>query len=249
MAVTTITLGLIVRILPKDTRRSAFVGSIATATLGLSWALVALEGVVPELWSLLGGNLQNLIAAALVPEFPAAGRRGAYRGVYIHVVAPAILTSLWARYVVDVPSMRIVVISAAVALFLALTSRRLFNTPDGLRFNHGKALLAIANGIKAHVRPYDLVGRLGDDEFAVLLSGLVSRAAADLLPRLLESIAEQPTDYGGRLTVSIGRSSLVPDRVSTMEPGLREGSEEEDMLRRLVAAADGDLYGVKNTRY
>src|SRR5690606_20441073 len=54
------------------------------------------------------------------------------------------------------------------------------------------ALQAIANGIRARVRPYDLVGRLGGDEFVVLLPGLDAEAAAVLVPRLLESIADQP---------------------------------------------------------
>ena len=47
LVVTTITLGLLVRTLPHDTRRSAVVGTLATATLGVSWTLIALEGLVP----------------------------------------------------------------------------------------------------------------------------------------------------------------------------------------------------------
>lgn len=66
LAVTTITLGLLLRTLPQDTGRSVLVGTIATATLGLSWMLVSLEGSVPELLSILGGNLLNLVAIALV---------------------------------------------------------------------------------------------------------------------------------------------------------------------------------------
>src|SRR5690606_30104156 len=119
------------------------VGAIATATLGLSWALVALDGVVPELWSLLGGNLLNLIAAALVYQsIRLLDGEKVNLGVYIYVVAPVMVTAFVARYVVDAPSLRVVVVSVGVALLLALASRRLFMTPDGLRFNPGRRAAA-----------------------------------------------------------------------------------------------------------
>lgn len=382
LAVTTITLGLLVRTLPRDTRRSALVGTIATATLGCSWTLIALNGLVPELWSLLGGNLLYLIAAALVYQsIRLLDGEKARRWVFPFVVAPAILITLAARYVMDSYSVRVVVMSVALALLLALASRRLFTVPRGVPYNPGrrtaaywmatsaavlvirvvatvvgggaaplieesplpnlyvalsvivalgavfayflvfsgrvtaelalqahldsltgllnrrgfeerakqelkraarsgspvsllmvdandfkrindnwghlagdKALLAIANGIRARVRPYDLVGRLGGDEFAVLLPGLGAQDAAALIPRLLESIAQQPTVHGGRLTVSIGRSSVEPSSGGDAHggatgTGLGGASDEADVLRRLLSAADRDLYGVKNTRF
>src|SRR5690606_23985868 len=114
LVVTTITLGLLVRTLPKDTRRSALVGTIATGTLGVSWTLIALEGLVPELWSLLGGNLLYLVAAALVYQsIRLLDGEKANRGVYLYVVAPAIVLTLLTRYVVDVYSVRVVIMSAA----------------------------------------------------------------------------------------------------------------------------------------
>lgn len=376
LVVTTITLGLLVRTLPHDTRRSAVVGTLATATLGVSWTLIALEGLVPELWSLLGGNLLYLVAAALVYQSIRLldGER-VHRGVFLYVVVPAIVGTLLARYAVDAYSVRVVVMSAAIALLLALASRRLFAQPRGSQFNPGRrvaaywlassaavlvlriiltavwggapplinanalpnllvalsvilalgtvfayfllfsgrvtaelamqahldpltellnrrgfeervkqelkraarngapvsflmvdandfkrindnwghlagdsALLAIANGIRARVRPYDLVGRLGGDEFAVFLPNLAADAAEDLIPRILESIAQQPTGHGSRLSVSIGRSSMVPSDAEAPGTGLAESSHEAELLRQLVAAADDDLYGVKRTR-
>lgn len=377
LAVTTITLGLLVRTLPKDTRRSALVGTIATGTFAVSWTLIAAEGLVPEVWSLLGGNLLRLVAAALVYQsIRLLDGEKVNRAVYLYIVAPAILLTLLARYLVDAYSVRVVVVSAAISLLVGLASRRLFMTPAGLHDNPGRraaaywmaasagalavrvittvvggsappligddaipnlsvalsviialgavfayfllfsgrvtaelamqahldpltellnrrgfeerakqelkravrsdspvsllmvdandfkrindnfghqagdgALRAIANGIRARVRPYDLVGRFGGDEFVVLLPGLDAEGAAVLIPRLLKSIGEQPTEHGGRLTVSIGSSVLIPQDAGSPATGLREGSQEAEMLRRLLSLADKDLYGVKNTRF
>jgi len=106
-----------------------------------------------------------------------------------------------------------------------------------------KALCAIADGLRGHLRPYDLVARLGGDEFVALLPGTDGRAAAALAPRLREAIAGQPTDHGGRLDVSIGIAN-VEGQALLGGPG-----SEEAVLRRLLAEADGALYGVKHTRY
>lgn len=378
LAVTTITLGLLVRTLPADTRRGARVGTLATATLGVSWALIALEGLVPEALSLLGGNLLYLIAAALVYQSIRLLDGEKVTGwVYACVVAPAILATALARYVVDAYSVRVIVMSVALAFLLTLAARRLFVAPRGVLFNPGRraaaywmatsaallvmrvvltlaqggappllgdealpnlfvavsvvialgavfayfllfsgrvtaelavqahldpltellnrrgfeerakqelkraarngspvsllmvdanefknindswghqvgdeALRAIANGIRARVRPYDLIARLGGDEFVVLLPGLDAQSAAALIPRIRESIANQPTPHKGRLDVSIGRASLRPRAAGR---GHAEASGEDvdaaDVLRRLIAAADGDLYGVKHTRF
>src|SRR5690606_20795299 len=137
LALTTITLGLLVPTLPKDTRRSALVGTLATASLGASWALIALEGLIPELWSLLGGNLQYLIAAALVYQsIRLLDGAKVNRGVYLYAVAPAIVATLVARYVVDAYSVRVVVMSAAIALLLVLASRRRAQIGGSSRASH-----------------------------------------------------------------------------------------------------------------
>ncbi len=139
LAVTTITLGLLVRTLPNDTRRGALVGTWATATLGISWALIALEGLVPEVLSLLGGNLLYLVAAALVYQsIRLLDGESANHGIYAYVVVPAILAILAARYVVDAYPVRVVVMSVALAVLLALASRRLFAAPRGAYYNPGR---------------------------------------------------------------------------------------------------------------
>lgn len=139
LIVTTITLGLLVRTLPKDTRRSALVGAIATATLAGSWALFALEGLVPELLTLLGANLLYLVAGSLIYQsIRLLDGEKPQRGIYLYVVAPAILLTLAARYVVDAYSARVVIMSAALSLLLALTSQRLLVGPRATSLNPGR---------------------------------------------------------------------------------------------------------------
>lgn len=376
LAVTTITLGVLIPTLPRDTRRSAAVGTLATATLGVSWTLIALQGLVSERLSLLGGNLLYLIAAALVYQsIRLLDGEKAKRGIYLYVVLPAIVATLLARYAVDSYTLRVIVMSSAVALLLGSAARRLFKAPDRARLNPGRrpaafwmaaaagvmvvrvvatliagdappflaedaftnfavaasviiglgavfayflvfsgrvtaelalqahldpltellnrrgferrarqelkraarsgapvsllmvdandfkrindvfghqagdrALRAIADGIRDCVRPYDLVGRLGGDEFAVMLPGLDAAEAGALVPRLLESIRSQRLEEEARLTVSIGRSSVVPHSSNNPRTGLRAKSQEDELLEQLLALADQDMYEVKKTR-
>lgn len=139
LVVTAITLGQLVRTLPKDTRRGALVGTTATGTLAASWTLVALEGLVPDLATVLAANLLYLIAAALVFESVRLldGER-ARPGIYVFLVLPAILLILGARYLVDSYSVRVIVMSGALSLIFALTSRRLFSAPPALAHNPGR---------------------------------------------------------------------------------------------------------------
>jgi len=99
--------------------------------------------LVPELWSLLGGNLLYLVAAELVYQsIRLLDGEKASRAVYLYVVAPAIVLTLLARYVVDAYSACVVIMSAAISLLLALASRRLFMTPSGTRSNPGRRAAA-----------------------------------------------------------------------------------------------------------
>lgn len=143
LGVTAITLGLLVRTLPADTRRGARVGTLATVILGVSWVLFALEGLIPEALSLLGGNLLYLLAAALVYHSIRLldGEKPA-RWVYAYVVVPTILATALTRYVVDAYPVRVMIMSAALALLLGLAARQLFAAPRGAMPNPGRRAAA-----------------------------------------------------------------------------------------------------------
>jgi len=73
------------------------------------------------------------------------------------------------------------------------------------------ALSAIARTLRRSVRRNDLVGRLGGEEFAVLLQGAGSEEAAVVAERLralVERLAVGPPDRRTQLSVSIGGVSL-----------------------------------------
>ncbi len=74
---------------------------------------------------------------------------------------------------------------------------------------------------KAQLREYDLVGRLGGEEFAVLFAGLDETAAIEVAERLRRAVQESHVDAGQnrviRYTVSIGAVTLIPDEDTTLE--------------------------------
>ncbi len=104
--------------------------------------------------------------------------------------------------------------------------------------NHGhlvgdEALRWFAKTCRASLRDEDLVGRMGGEEFAVLLQGVAerdARAVAEKLCRQLESSPLTTADQQIQLTVSIGLAVSHPD--------------EQDFLG-LLKRADQALYEAK----
>ena len=90
-------------------------------------------------------------------------------------------------------------------------------------------LIAIAEVIRRGVRAIDLIGRLGGDEFGLLLPETAADSALQTAERLRSAIAETNV-RSGTVTVSAGVSDLA-------EAG---GTDE------LVALADGALYWAKS---
>jgi diguanylate cyclase (GGDEF)-like protein len=100
-----------------------------------------------------------------------------------------------------------------------------------------KTLRALARTVKLFLREYDLVGRFGGEEFALLLPQTDEQDARRVAERMRAHIAEMPIDTGDRegsetirITVSIGVAAL-----ST-------GSQ----LTELLATADAALYRAKH---
>jgi len=103
-----------------------------------------------------------------------------------------------------------------------------------------KALRAVTDALQTQLRGYDLAGRFGGEEFAVLLPQAREQDALNVAERLRSHIAglSVPVDDGDesagsvRLTISVGVASL-------------DGETRE--LTDLLAAADAALYHAKET--
>jgi diguanylate cyclase (GGDEF)-like protein len=103
------------------------------------------------------------------------------------------------------------------------------------RFGHAsgdKALQAFAEFINGEVRQSDLIGRIGGEEFCLLLSGADITIATRITEGLRNRLADQDfTRQGveGKLTVSCGIAELCP------------GDDYESLFKR----ADAALYSAK----
>ena len=103
------------------------------------------------------------------------------------------------------------------------------------RFGHPAGdvvLLAFAELIRAHVREVDVAGRLGGEEFSILLPETDLLGAAAGAERLRYALAERPLELEGRtleVTASFGVAQLAP------------GQSADELLQ----AADTALYRAK----
>ena len=102
-----------------------------------------------------------------------------------------------------------------------------------------KALRAVADALRSQLRPYDLAGRFGGEEFAILLPRACEADALDVAEHLRAHIAAMSIPVGDdagwpcvRLTISVGVAVL-------------DGASRE--LTDLLAAAETALYHAKVT--
>ena len=107
-----------------------------------------------------------------------------------------------------------------------------------------KALRAIARTFQIFLRSYDLAGRFGGEEFALLLPQTSAADARQIAERVRVHIAEMPIIVGGepeagpiQVTVSVGVAALGTTWERTT------GSQLTDLL----AGADRALYQAKNS--
>lgn len=117
-------------------------------------------------------------------------------------------------------------------LYLDLDHFKLVND----RYGHAagdEVLKTFARVVAQQVRAADLVGRLGGEEFAVLLPDADDAQATEVAERVRQAVAACQIDTGAatvRVTVSIGLASLQP---------------QHDAPDRLLEDADGALYAAK----
>ncbi len=97
-----------------------------------------------------------------------------------------------------------------------------------------EALRSLAETCRKTIRPYDILGRFGGEEFVILMPDTTAAGARSLAERLRATVANThvPTAAGTvRLTVSIGCTVVRP----------------EDSLDDLLRRSDSALYESKNT--
>jgi len=128
---------------------------------------------------------------------------------------------------------------------------------------HGHAagdqvLREVALRLQDAVRSSDLVGRIGGDEFALIVEGIESqRDVASLAEKVAQTI-EVPIELGG-ITVNVGASIGVAffpdhechfgDRITLpsipVSAGITRGEVDHESVRRLLEKADAAMYAAK----
>ena len=93
-------------------------------------------------------------------------------------------------------------------------------------------LRAVTERMRATLREADMVGRLGGEEFAIVLEGTELPGARILAERIRERVAEKPCEHGDA-------QILV-----TLSQGIAEFTGDES-LEALMARADAALYAAK----
>jgi diguanylate cyclase (GGDEF)-like protein len=97
-----------------------------------------------------------------------------------------------------------------------------------------EALCQIVARMRSEIRAADVVGRLGGEEFGVVLRGAGGDETARRAEAIRAAVAARPLELGEAhvaLTVSIGAAVLEADRIPSVE--------------RWLAAADAALYEAK----
>jgi diguanylate cyclase (GGDEF)-like protein len=96
-----------------------------------------------------------------------------------------------------------------------------------------QALIWLVERVRSAVRSNDVIGRLGGDEFLVILPGASRNVATATAARIVESICDPDDQAAYPVTVSIGTATI-----SALTGGAKE----------LIALADESMYSAKRRR-
>ena len=209
---------------------------IAVATLGVGESMVNLGA---ERFSLgwyfnrtLGLLMMSLLLLALVWEIARVSRT-AYDAASRDAVTGATSRTVFLAELDRAAELAIVRREAIAVLWLDLDRFKSVN--DDFGHQTGDELLAdVARRVLREIRSTDVLGRMGGDEFAVLLVGVRSRAAVEAVAERITEHLRMPFSLGDALVscpCSVGVSYLPGDARSAQE---------------LLAHADEAMYRAKH---
>jgi diguanylate cyclase (GGDEF)-like protein len=124
--------------------------------------------------------------------------------------------------------------SGASVLMIDIDHFKSFNDTHGHTFGD-RVLRRVAEIVKAEIRPSDLAGRYGGEEFSVLMprcGAVEAREIGEKVRRAVESRAAEGMPDGVKVTVSIG-AAACPDEIGDMQKAIEEAD------RALYAAKHG----------
>ena len=101
-------------------------------------------------------------------------------------------------------------------------------------------LIEIADRLKAELRPYDLIGRYGGEEFLIGTPGANSEIGRNIAERIRSSICKKPFHAGNKeldITASLGVTSAIP---------AENKKDIIHLLEDMIERADGALYMAKD---
>ncbi|NKE59317.1 GGDEF domain-containing protein [Lentzea sp. PSKA42] len=204
---------------------------IILASIGLGSVLATMMSTRPWLTPMLLLTVLALHMGLLLPQFRVAARTDSKTGL--------VDATFWH----DVAGREIErarrLLSTVGILILDLDHFKLINDTYG-HLAGDRVLRAVADALKHSVRSYDLVGRFGGEEFAVLLPGVSTeevRATAERVRFAIAGLHIAVIDRLGHdqvitgLTASVG-AAVFPDTATELSP--------------LLLAADEALYQAKN---
>ncbi len=118
-------------------------------------------------------------------------------------------------------------------LMIDLDQLKLLNDTYG-HFSGDKALLAVADALRRTLRQQDAIGRIGGDEFAVVLPGLGGQEAAAVADRLRHEVST------GDVEMESGETQHI-----TVSIGVCDNSLSDAGAEKIVKLADKAMYVAK----
>ncbi|MEA1935727.1 MAG: diguanylate cyclase [Thermodesulfobacteriota bacterium] len=103
-----------------------------------------------------------------------------------------------------------------------------------------KVLVEVVNRVNSQLRPYDVMGRYGGEEFLLGMPGADPENSRKIAERIRTSICEKPFETDDKklnVSISLGVTSIVPSR----------DSDTNNLLEAVIKTADDALYKAKET--